>query len=175
MRSAIIGVVILLSVSLFAQTPPTGRLDDDLNQAEAESITFKDWFVGHEETFLVAATRPDRTSKALMYICYPGSPYCLVGINLELRCEADQQHSILINHPNASFAVDGLCRTGDAGNSLLITDKKLLNLLREKTTGHIGFAVGMEGGLFKIVRFSLDGSSEAIAYVDRRTDAAEYK
>jgi len=143
----------------------------------AQTKSFGDWtvMISDDKNDLIAATTVD-SDKWFGYRCFGKLGKCAHSLNLAIVCEDRKVYPVLVNSNYSAAAIDCTCsKNGDSYE--LIPNYDAIHDLVIKSSGYIGFAVPMQSGQFKVVRFSLDGVKEAMALAERaikNVDSAEY-
>jgi hypothetical protein len=66
------------------------------------------------------------------------------------------------------MSMDAVCGINGANHELYLTKYDEIHETLKKGN-NIGFAIPMESGQFKVVRFNLNGSDKAMDYVEKKT------
>ena len=124
----------------------------------------KDWFWDlslDAGNFVYAATMND-SERLLGQYCYFDEGTCVYIVTLGITCTEGSKYPSIINSSAGVAQVDLICAHKFEGeNTFFITPfDDVDNIIRQAS--NIGFAVAMEGDEFKVVRFSLLGSTHAI-------------
>lgn len=159
MKSVIIMVVILFVSSI----------------VYAEDKKFGDWFVVRADNGdMVAGTIQDNFSKALVYRCFKDFNKCAYTLIADIECTDGHTYPVLVNSELSALSMNTICSKNDDKYELLVTDIQQLHEIVKKSNV-IGFAIPMASGEFKVIRFSLNGSSKAMDYAEGKLiDSAEY-
>ena len=166
-RLLVLVIVTVIAVHAYGQRSPDKQL------------TYGDWTVmlSEERTDLIAATSQD-DDKFLAYRCFTSEGKCAHVIVTATRCEEGGNYPVLINASSGSLTVDCLCSENENGTYELVPKNfdNFHNTLTE-SSGYIGFAIPLESGQFKVIRFSLNGAKRAMTAAEaaiRKKDSAEY-
>lgn len=145
------------------------------SNAGAEEKWFGDWFVVRADNGdMVAGTQEDNFSKALVYRCFKALNKCAHVLIAGIVCEDGHTYPVLVNSEHSALSMDTLCSVNDGRSELVLTEFDLIHEIIKKAS-IVGFAVPMASGQFKVVRFSLNGSSKAIGDAEGKiSDSAEY-
>jgi len=145
------------------------------SNAGAEEMQFGDWFVVRADNGdMVAATQQDNFSKALVYRCFKALNKCAHVLIADIVCEDGHTYPVLVNSEHSALSMNTLCSVNDGRSELILTEFDLIHKIIKKSS-IIGIAVPMASGKFKVVRFSLSGSSKAMEYAEGKiSDSAEY-
>jgi hypothetical protein len=131
---------------------------------------YGDWFIVRADDGtgdVIAGTSTDGSAKELLgYRCFAKSQKCMHILVANTACSEGNSYPMLINSVSGAYKVDGICSKVKNFDQLLLTPYDSIRTPIEKDGGLIGFAIPMESGAFKAVRFSLKGAKSA-------TDAAE--
>lgn len=141
----------------------------------AEKKRFGDWFVVRAEIGdMVAGTQQDNFSKALVYRCFKALNKCGHVLIADIECEDEHTYPVLVNSEYSALSMNTLCSVNDGRSELILTEFDLIHEIIKKSN-IIGIAVPMASGHFKVVRFSLNGSSKAMDYAEGKlVDSAKY-
>lgn len=137
--------------------------------------TYGDWSIirSNDGKDLIAATQIDQ-NKFLAFRCFSESGECVHILVPDTACEDGAEYPILVNTDAAALSMDCLCSENEGSYEMIPTDyDSFQNLLRGQ--GQIGFAIPLQSGQFKVVRFSLDGAAQAMDFVrEHLGDSSEY-
>lgn len=130
----------------------------------AEFKQNKDWFWNlslDAGNFVYAATL-NSSDRLLGQYCYFDEGTCVYMVTLGITCTEGSEYPSIINSSAGVVTVDLICaHKYEDENTFFITPfDDVDNIIKQAST--IGFAVAMEGDEFKVVRFSLSGSTYAI-------------
>jgi hypothetical protein len=104
----------------------------------------------------------------LTYRCVAELEKCFFRLAPNLKCEAGNEYPILANTGEGAVAIRGVCAIGaetEAGNYIdLAPVDEVFKLVKQGSV--IGFAIAMDSGKFKVVRFSLNGSTKSLAFAE---------
>lgn len=131
--------------------------------------SFGAWSVikSNDNLDLIAATTND-SGNYIGFRCFSLEKKCIHVLSANTNCQDGGTYPILINSDYASLSMDAICGVNGSNHELYLTKyDEIHNLLKKGST--IGFAIPMESGQFKVVRFSLGGSEKAMDYVERNT------
>lgn len=128
--------------------------------ARADKQRVGDWILDIGRTYTEAFTSNNSGSTFGLF-CGDGS--CSFYLDTGTKCEENSKTPMLINADSGSTYVIALCIHIPGGGKIRyvnsIQDKDVVTAI---ATGNIiGFAFPLEGGEFKVVRFSLDGALNA--------------
>lgn len=122
-----------------------------------------DWRVLESHGDGLAYTAGDGRNLALAFRCFASDKRCLHLLVADIRCNSGQRYPILINTDGGAEMTVGICALNKkiGKHELYLTGyEKIHNIL--KSNNVIGFAIPLESGAFKAVRFSLKGSARAM-------------
>jgi len=90
-------------------------------------------------------------------------PDAFIWSLLIIECEIDTAYPALVNSNKGAYNVTLKCAHENKGQTIFaVRDFDTIDGL-VKEASHIGFVLPIENGQFKVVRFSLMGSSDAIS------------
>lgn len=143
--------------------------------AQAEEKQFEDWFVVRADNGdMVAGTQQDNFSKALVYRCFKELNKCAHVLIADIECDDGHTYPVLVNSEHSALSMDTLCTDNEGESELILTEFDRIHKIIQKSNV-IGIAVPMASGQFKVVRFSLKGSSKAMSYAEGKlVDSADY-
>lgn len=136
----------------------------------SQSASSGDWTYGRNDdgSWFYAYTMND-SGAVLGEWCSAGTGNCAWMIGTTTGCEQDSSYPILANADMGSAPIAISCSGKIAGTDLtryLFTNFKDIESLVRKSQ-RIGFAMPMQAGQFKVVRFSLSGESNAVASMEQ--------
>ena len=148
-------------------------------QRKNKTIAYGDWTVllSSDGKDLIAATSQD-SDKLLGYRCFTSEAKCVHTIITATRCVDGARYPVLINASSGSLTLDCLCSDNEGTHELLPLDWDGFHRTLTDSSGYIGFAIPLEDGRFKVVRFSLAGATQAMEAAEtavRRADSSEYQ
>lgn len=156
-------VICALAVALFLGTG-----------VSAEEKWFGDWAVISDGSDMVAATQRDNFSKVLAYRCFNALGKCVHVLIAGTVCDDGHTYPVLVSSEHSALSMNTICSMNDGRGELILTEYDLIHAIIQKSQT-IGIAVPMTSGQFKVVRFSLKGSSQAMDYAEKHFgDSAEY-
>lgn len=159
----------LLAMMALALSPIAGLAETKMN---------KDWMWNLDGSDGVYAATANRDGRILGQYCYFDNNTCIYTVSFGITCEKDSKYPVLVNSDTGAINVEMVCGHKMGGevdeNAFYITPFDAIdNTVRNAT--NIGFAVAMESGRFKVVRFSLAGSTYAIetmrTFADKKASA----
>jgi hypothetical protein len=130
--------------------------------AQAEVKTNKDWIWDLSGDEYAYAATFNEDGRVLGQYCYFDNETCYYLVNLGTNCEKDSEYPSILNSDAGVTEVKLICgHKYKSGNVFFIKPFDEVNdLIRKAKT--VGFAIAMESGKFKVVRYSLSGSTYAI-------------
>lgn len=147
--------------------------------SEDASLSFGEWVLTATDDTIDIKTINESDS-ALVMVCTKGKD-CFFAIVSETRCEKDGDYSALLNTDISAHPVNLRCNPfvyhGKQKYGLMLKDEDaskpstLIDLLSK--TKNIGFAIALEGGRFKSLRFSAHGFLDAMLFMIKAID--DYK
>ncbi|MDH1054434.1 hypothetical protein [Aquipseudomonas alcaligenes] len=131
--------------------------------------SFGSWVVIKSENNqdLIAVTAND-SGNFIGFRCFSSSKTCVHVLSANTSCEENAKYPILINSDYTSMSMDAICGINGANHELYLTKYDEIHETLKKGN-NIGFAIPMESGQFKVVRFNLNGSDKAMDYVEKKT------
>ncbi|WP_339774981.1 hypothetical protein [uncultured Methylophaga sp.] len=131
----------------------------------ADEFTSGDWIWSDsyvKDGFLFAATVTENGTYIGQY-CYISEGDCYYMLNAKITCDSDSEHVTLVNSDIGSYTIKAICgHKVDDNNALYLYPFDEVDTM-VKESNNIGVAIAMESGHFKVVRFSLSGSTKAIS------------
>lgn len=130
---------------------------------------FGEWAVirASDGVDLIALTLNDSGS-FIGFRCFASTQMCIHALSAGTKCEDGGNYPILINSDYSSLSMDAICSINGTNHELFLTKYDVIHDILLKGN-HVGFAIPMESGQFKVVRFSLDGSDAAMNFVEQQT------
>lgn len=128
--------------------------------ASAEQIS-QNWVWSVEQDYAFAATNNEQ-KRIFGQFCYYKTGLCAYIVDLGITCKKSDVFPSLVNTDAGARKFDLICgRRLHDSNALIIKPFRSIDSLVTHNK-HIGFAVALRNGKFKVVHFSLLGSKEAI-------------
>ncbi len=158
----------LLLPAFFALTLGAGSL------ARAED--FGKWTVVTDDPTMMYAVVFNDSGALFGQYCYPEKGSCLWLISTSTSCEKDHKYPVLANSDGGAVPLTIQCqgsigKGSDVKYAYVFTDfDEVTNLVKNAT--RIGFAVPLQSDQFKVVRFPVDGSAEALAALRNKASEA---
>lgn len=135
--------------------------------------SFGAWVVIKSDDSLdLIAVTANESGNFIGFRCYSSNKKCIHVLSANTSCEDGAQYPILINSDYAAMSMDAICGKNGNTHELYLTKYDEIHDLLKKGN-NIGFAIPMESGKFKAVRFSLGGSEKAMDYVEQKTAEVE--
>ena len=129
----------------------------------SEEQISKDWHwdLSYSDEYAYAAT-VNSDGRTLGQYCYYADNSCVYLVTLGITCEASAEYPSILNSNTGAADVSLICgHTYQGENVFFIKPFDDVDII-VMSANTIGFAVAMEEGTFKVVRFSLSGSTHAI-------------
>ncbi|MBN4055583.1 hypothetical protein JYU12_02445 [bacterium AH-315-K03] len=140
--------------------------------ANAELEKSKDWYwdLSLSKNNYVYAMTNNESGEALGQYCYPFEDKCVYIVSLGITCNAGAEYPSIVNSSEGVAEVTLVCgHVHESGNVFYVEPfDEVDNLIRN--AGKIGFVVAMRDDSFKIVHFSLLGSSHAIKKIREKKE-----
>jgi hypothetical protein len=131
-------------------------------EAYAQTRMSKDWVwdTTGGEYFFAATVNAD--GRSFGQYCYHENGMCYYLADLGVVCDENDEYPSLVNSSTGVISVTLICGHKFQGNNVFyIKPFDDINQIAIEAN-QIGFAVAMDEGTFKVVRFSLSGSNHAI-------------
>jgi len=130
--------------------------------AQAGDHVSGDWSWNVDDPEIFVAGIENSAGHMLAQFCDPESTNCFYAVGFGLKCEPGHQYPVLVNADTGSAQLEFICgdRIGDQ-NVLVASDFDAMDDV-VRSANKVGFAIPLEGDDFKAVRFSLNGSNEAL-------------
>ncbi|PAU56727.1 hypothetical protein BZL41_18990 [Pseudomonas sp. PIC25] len=140
-----------------------------LAAASAVVETFSDWSVIHakDSVDLIAITQ-NKAGGYLAFRCFVDTQKCVHVFSAGFECKVGAAVPVLVNTPASALSVQTSCASNSVEYELRVDDQSQIHEVLQQD-GVIGFAFPINSGLFKVVRYSLEGASEAMGYVKKYT------
>lgn len=128
--------------------------------ADPEYIKDWHWELSNED-YSYAGTVNEK-DRMLAQVCYYETGSCIYMVSLGITCEKDAEYPSLVNSNLGADHVMLLCAHKFEGENIFVFKDfdKIDGIIKE--ANRVGFAIPVESGHFKVVRFSLSGSKDAI-------------
>lgn len=130
---------------------------------------FADWSViqAKDSVDLIAITH-NKEGSYLAFRCFVNTQKCVHVFSASFECKVGAGSPVLINTPASALSIQTTCASNSVVHELMVDDQSQIHEAL-KQGGVIGFAFPMDSGLFKVVRYSLNGAGEAMGYVKKYT------
>jgi len=130
-----------------------------------EDIRAREWIWNVDDPDLPYAATANSAGNLLAQFCVPSDGNCFYAVSLGIDCDEGDEYTALANTKGGATTVDLVCGTEHdeetGAHAFVFQDfGEIDDLVR--TYDRIAFAVAMRDGEFKAVRFSLDGSNQAL-------------
>ena len=174
--------------NLFRLSIVIAVLSIPLITAQAEPQASKDWLwdisvntSAAGDKYVYAATVNSGT-RIFGQFCDLTEGSCYYMVELGITCVTDSEYPTLINSNIGVYSVTLVCEKmfNSYKNLFYINPFETIDRIA-KSADNIGFAVAMEAGTFKVIRFSLSGSNHAIKMMrmgaeilQKKTPATQY-
>ena len=116
---------------------------------------------------LIAIT-VNEAGSSVGFRCFATSQECIHVLSANIICKDGDTQPVLINSDHSALSMNAVCSINGNNHELLLTNYDVIHEILKKGS-HVGFAMPMESGQFKVVRFSLDGSGTAMDFVEEAT------
>lgn len=128
----------------------------------AEPQISKDWVWDLSGNEYVYAATLNSDGRILGQYCYFSDSSCVYLVSLGITCESGSEYPSILNSNAGVTDVRLICGHKYQGENVFFIKPfdDVDNLIKQAS--NVGFAVAMEEGTFKVVRFSLSGSTYAI-------------
>jgi len=133
--------------------------------------TFGDWaIVRASDGVDLIAVNVNESSSFIGFRCFAKTQQCIHVLSADVGCEVGAEYPILVNSDYSAMSMNAVCGKNQEKFELYLTQYDNIHKILQKGND-IGFAIPMNSGRFKVVRFSLRGSEKAISYVKQKTSA----
>jgi hypothetical protein len=131
--------------------------------AFAESKIYGDWVLHttDEGDAVVAMTGSD-SGTTFGLVCRKDADGCYWSISSGNTCEDNSTSVYLINTDVGSASIETICQVANSGNNyvMLTPFDTITDVVRKSKS--IGIAIPLDSGKFRVLRFSLTGSNQAM-------------
>lgn len=133
----------------------------------AQNSRFGEWMVNlSNPATLTEAYTANESGSTFGMVCVATNSRCFYYVSPQVQCEEGALSAALINADAGAMASQIKCtKLGDSYYSIVEETESLTNLLAGSK--NIGIAFPIDGGKFKVVRFSLNGAQDAISAATR--------
>ncbi|MBV8146410.1 MAG: hypothetical protein JO184_15545 [Gammaproteobacteria bacterium] len=135
-------------------------------QASPPSGSVKDWSFRKLDGDRAIASTGNGSGSSLGVYCVAKRD-CQIYLATDTGCEDARTYTLLLNASSAAFALSSTCHgisnPGEKQRFVFFLDDfntVLATMMKDHT---VGFAIPVAGEQFKVTRFSLEGSNEALA------------
>jgi hypothetical protein len=128
--------------------------------------TFGNWNVYSSGSDYFAMALNSNEGEYIAFYCYSKTKQCMHSVSLGIKCINDSRYPILVNSNVSAITLDGVCSNISANSKIVffnLTSYDSIHLILEQGID-VGFALPLESGRFKVSRFNLNGSAEAMNY-----------
>ena len=132
------------------------------------AATQNEWFTIFDDKTgdHIAAVLADNGDDILAYRCFKKEQLCTVAIRSKIKCEDGATYPMLINSPQGSFMIEGVCTISSTKNyDQVLTPYKQISDLLYSGEGVLGFAIALKDGEFKAIRFNLTGATKKMTEI----------
>ncbi len=131
----------------------------------AETGASKDWAWNTDKQDFYFAITTNSADHVLGQYCYIAEGTCFYIVSLDIMCEHGSTYPAIVNSDRGADHVVLKCVHEYNGKNILAIYGfyKIDELVR--AASHLGIAIPVENDKFKIIRFSLIGSSDAIDHM----------
>jgi hypothetical protein len=143
--------------------PTLGAPSPTQNVQRLPNETYGDWTVSDLGDGDFMAVVANNAQSSFGTVC-GRSTECAAIVDLDTACTAGDKFPALINAPAGAYSAELECiKAGKGFMFTLPIDNDLTEAM--SVGGVLGFAVPMQSGQFKVVRFSLTGAARATARI----------
>lgn len=146
----------------------------------ARAEDYGKWTVVTDDPTMMYAVVFNDSGALFGQYCYPDKGSCLWLISMSTSCEKDHKYPVLANSDGGAVQLTIQCQGSigkgtDVKYAYVFTDfDEVSNLVKNAT--RIGFAVPLQEDQFKMVRFEVDGSADALSAMrSKASDAMDKK
>jgi hypothetical protein len=137
----------------------------------ADSYSSKDWDYNLSNPDYAWAATANNKGRILGQYCYYDEESCMYLVSFGTTCDEGAEYTALANTNNGAYSLNLICgHEYKKQNVFYVTPFKEIDSI-VKDASIIGFALPLESGSFKVVRFSLRGSTYAIKMMRDGADA----
>lgn len=141
----------------------------------ANAVGVKNWFYVNDGNGSAEAYTVNESGSQIGVYCAAKSNCFAYFVSADSTCSDGDKYPALMNSTSGAVALTVVCRqlASDSEKSryvLVINEMNavLTAMLKDHT---LGIVIPMQSGTFHVARFSLEGSNEALAAVDRMVEA----
>lgn len=139
--------------------------------SSAYGQTFGNWMIVDADDGsgdVVAATGTEGSREVLGYRCFVSDGNCRYVLLARTKCENGGRYPMLLNAQAGSALVVGNCHKTTTSDQFLLQPWEPIQDALQNGAGLIGFAIPMESGAFRAIRFNVRGGAAAILEAERR-------
>jgi len=155
MRTYLLGLLLTLVVGLPAY-------------AEPRMTTVRDWTYKDFHDGSAAGSTTNESGSTLIVYC-AAAEQCMIFLVTSTGCEENGKYTVLVNADSGAVAENATCSkisTPAAKEQFALVFNDFQTLLNTILKDHmIGFSIPLANGMFKVTRFSLEGSNEVLSAV----------
>ncbi|MBK6006659.1 hypothetical protein JJB11_11205 [Ramlibacter ginsenosidimutans] len=138
----------------------------------AAQTPYGDWYVGRDDAGAPYMFTMNQSDGIFGKWCDNDTEKCFWMLAVKTRCDAGATIPVLISSNLGAASTTLICSSpklisGATYHRMIIADFNLMTRLARESTGQIGIAMAMEGGAFRVSRFSLHGSSQALTQMEQ--------
>jgi len=143
----------------------------------AQAQDYGKWTVVTDDPTMMYAVTFNDSGALFGQYCYPDKGSCLWLIGVAMQCEKDHQYPVLANSDGGAVQLKLMCQGAigtakeDQKYAYVFSDFDAVTSL-VKSAKRIGFAVPLQADQFKVVRFEVDGSADALEAMRTKASAA---
>ena len=128
----------------------------------AETFVSKNWLWNTDDENFYFAVTGNAAGNLMGQYCYFKSGLCTYLVGIGIKCKEGDQYPALINSDAGACSVNLVCAAKFEEQNFLFVNRfeDIDGILRKATI--IGIAVPIDNDQFKVSRFNLDGSINAI-------------
>ena len=113
---------------------------------------------------LIAGTTND-SGHVIAFRCFVKTKQCVHVLIADTQCEDGGSYPILINSDFSPLAMESVCSVNGKSHELILTNYDSIHKILE-TGSYVGVAIPMASGQFKVFRFRLNGSKQAMDHAE---------
>lgn len=118
------------------------------------------WKITIDKTSQLAETTNDSNSSAGV-LCFTSDKSCAAYISADIGCDENSKYPLMINAKTGANSLTATCMTFAKTQFLIIGDLNMAVAAFESGSD-VGFAIPMQSGQFRVVRFNSVGATAAI-------------
>lgn len=143
--------------------------------ANAQSTTAWTYDISGPEVYTAEVS--NESGGSFGRICYASSQLCYWVLVVDIVCDDKATYPLLANTEAGAYMLNLRCvHIGKTDKDKLLVFNEFEQVEKfVEAGGRVGFAVSMQGGNFRVVRFTLNGAKAAVAKADAAAVAAGSK